>query len=292
MAKTIAKAFDEFYDKLIPTSAQKDTISSRRTKTHDYLQKEFGSDSDMPLLETTLIGSAARNTIIRPIDDIDVLAVFSDENDVYEDKYQYNSQDFLQRIRSALNEYQIQTVGARGQAVRLFYQQKPHVDIAAVFRESDGVYLLPAGDGSWIRTSPSTQKDWLKQRADLIGAAYFRKVTRLLKRWNSEHGNRFKSFHLEVLIATLFTSLDGDSREALALFFENAYGMLGVQDPAGFGGDLSSYMTWDERQSLNSRLSNAASRARNAISAAQNGNHEEAIRLWRIELGDEFPTYG
>jgi len=291
MATTTAKAFDEFHDKLLPTSAQKGTMSTRRAKTHDYLQKEFGSNSDMPLIETKLIGSAARHTIIRPIDDIDVLAVFSDENNIYEDKYQYNSQDFLQRIRNALSDYRIQTVGTRGQAVRLFYQQNPHVDIAAVFHEGNGVYLLPAGDGSWIRTSPSAQKDWLKERSEIIGSVYLRKVTRLLKRWNNVHGHRFKSFHLEVLITTLFSNLDGDSREALALFFENAYGVLTVQDPAGYGGDLSSYMTWDDRQSLNARLSNAAARARNAISAAQDGNHEEAIRLWRIELGDEFPTY-
>lgn len=292
MATTTAKAFDEFHGKLLPTDKQHETIKARRDKTHEYLLSSFGSDSDMPLMETTLIGSAARSTIIRPIDDIDVLAVFSDENNVYENSYASNSQDFLQRIKRALDEFEIKTVGARGQAVRLFYQAAPHVDIAPVFHEGNGIYLLPAGDGSWIRTSPADQAKWFKERCDLLGAAYLRKLIRVLKRWNSVHDYRFKSFHLEVLVANLFISLGGNTRDALAIFFEQAYSNLSVMDPAGLGGDLSSYMSWSDRQSLQSRLSNAATRARNAIAAEEDGNHEESIRLWRIELGSEFPAYG
>jgi len=33
----------------------------------------------------------------------------------------------------------------------------------------------------------------------------------------------------------------------------------------------------------------ALDRAKNAITAEERGDHVEAKRLWRIELGDEFP---
>jgi len=59
------------------------------------------ASSDMPLTSTKVIGSAGRQTIIRPIDDIDVLAVFRNKNNVYR-KYAGDSKQFLYRVRDAL----------------------------------------------------------------------------------------------------------------------------------------------------------------------------------------------
>src|SRR5215469_4341927 len=118
MVSTIPKAFDEFEAKIRPTVNQKATIASRRSVTAKYLSQSFGSGSGMELLSTKVIGSADRDTIIRPIDDIDVLAIFEDAA-FY--NYQNDSRKFLYRVRDALNKYQVKVVGARGQAVRLFY---------------------------------------------------------------------------------------------------------------------------------------------------------------------------
>ena len=79
----------------------------------------------MELLSTKIIGSADRGTLIRPIGDIDVLAVFEDAA-FY--NYRNDSRKFLYRVRDALNEYSVKVVGARGQAVRLFYDQPPNVE--------------------------------------------------------------------------------------------------------------------------------------------------------------------
>lgn len=93
------------------------------------------------------------------------------------------------------------------------------------------------------------------------------------------------------MIANIFTSLSGDTRDALALFFNNAHAYFDVDEPAGLGGNLGEYLPYTSRQKLRDRLQNAATRAQQAIAAETRGDHKEAIRLWGIELGEEFPSY-
>lgn len=292
MATKIHEAFDEFHKKLLPTTNQKDDIKARQKKTREYLIREFNSDSDMPLTDVKLIGSADRGTIIRPIDDVDVLAVFSDENEVFEEKYHSNSFAFMQRIRTALSGFDIKTIGVRGQAVRLIYTRAPHVDIAPVFHFGNEIYVLPTGDGSWMKTSPAKQQIWFDGRYSVLGESRAKKITRVIKRWNSEHSRLLKSFHLEVMVASVFSEpLYGDTRAALNYFFNNAYNYLDVNDPAGFSGNLGEYLPISARYKLRERLANASARAEQAIAAEKAGGHKEAIRLWGIELGEEFPSY-
>src|SRR5260221_1520263 len=158
MASTVTRAFDELEAKLRPTDNQRTTIEARRKVTAGYLSDSFGSSSGMRVLSTKVIGSAGRDTIIRPIDDIDVLAVFEDAA-FY--SYQSDSRKFLYRVRDALSKYQVKVVGARGQAVRLFYDAAPHVDIVPAVKRDSGGFFIPSGEAEplgrhqWITTEPS-----------------------------------------------------------------------------------------------------------------------------------------
>jgi hypothetical protein len=62
------------------------------------------------------------------------------------DNYRNDSRKLLYRVRDALNEYNVKVVGARGQAVRLFYDQPPHVDIVPAVKRDSGGYFIPSGD--------------------------------------------------------------------------------------------------------------------------------------------------
>lgn len=290
MATNTAEAFDEFKAKLQPTPAQQETIESRRDVTHRYLAESFGPASNLPLIRTTLIGSASRGTIIRPLDDIDVLAEFSNAHGAWT-SYRHDSKAFLYRVREALNAYRVEVVGARGQAVRLFYKSAPHVDIAPVFAYQGGGYALPNGSGGWLTTDPDAHKAFIEKRNNELGSR-LKPLVRLLKRWNRVHSGYLKSFHLEVMVASTFTSLGGDSRDACELFFGSAQTRLSVQDPAGHGGDLSAYLTWQRRMNLTSNLESARPRAATANACERAGDHREAIRHWRVIFGDEFPSYG
>lgn len=289
MASTTAQAFAAFEETISPTENQRVEITNKREATERYLRAAFPPSSTLPLSRVILIGSAARGTIIRPVNDIDVMAEFTNKDGVFE-QYRTNSGAFLQRIRTALDaKTSIGKIGARGQAVRLFYQSGAHVDIAPVFKWSTGGFALPRGDGGWMTTDPEAQGLWYSGRRTAVGAN-LTPVAKLVRRWNGVHSHRFESFHLEVMVATMFGSLGSDHRDALKCFFEWAPGRITVADPAGHSGNLDDYLTRDARIAIQSRFSEAFDRAKKAIAAEAQGNHTEAKRLWRVELGDEFPS--
>lgn len=288
MAKTVVEAFNTFASVVRPTDAQQEAITSRRQTAHNYLNGAF-ANSNMPLVSSKLIGSAARSTVIRPLDDVDVLAVFRHAN-VW-DTYRTDSRRFLYRVRDALNNYRVEVVGARGQAVRLFYKQNPNVDIAPVFARKGGGYLLPNGGGGWIATNPDVHATFIADRNAQLDQNLLR-IIRFVKRWNNVHSRRLKSFHLEIITQATFSSLGLNSREALRLFFEQAAHHLTIDDPAGLGGDLSSYLTTNARQAIVDNLKSATQHAVTALEREASGDHAGAIQQWRIVLGDEFPTFG
>jgi len=286
---TTAQAFTAFLEKISPTDTQRTEITNKRQSAEKYLREAFPQSSTLPLKRVILIGSAARGTIIRPINDIDVMAEFTNKDNVFE-QYRKDSGAILQRIRTGLNaKTSIGKIGARGQAVRLFYQSGAHVDIAPVFKWSDGGFVLPRGDGGWMGTDPEAQDHWYSERRTSVGAS-LTPVAKLARRWNGVHGHRFDSFHLEVMVASLFERLGSNHRNALKVFFDAAPGWVAVSDPAGHSGSLDSYLTKADRSAINSRFAEALSRAKKAIAAEELGDHTEAKRLWRIELGDEFPA--
>lgn len=289
MTLTTTQAFSQFLSDITATDYQKTSIIDARKKTvDDRLLDKFPSTSDMPYSRGVLMGSASKKTIIRPLDDVDVLAVFSNTNKAW-DKYWNDSYGFIYRIRDAYNGVSIQQVGTRGQAVRVFYETGGHVDVAPVFSRGDGVYHLPNGTGGWLLTAPTIANDWFAERNRTL-SYHLAPLVRLLKAWNRAHSKRMRSFHLETVAATVFGSLGSNYRDALQKFFEWAPNYLYVNDPGGQGGDLSSYLTLTGRQSLLDALNSAADRARKANEAEARGDHTEAKRLWRIILGTSFPN--
>lgn len=291
MASTVSQAFVELAGKLKPTDAQESTIASRRDSVASFLATAYPSTSTMPLLETKVIGSAQRKTLIRPVDDIDVLAVF-DDSQVWA-SYKYDSKQLLYRVREALSSYRVETVGSRGQAVRLFYSSGPHVDITPAFRvfnffgQADGYYIL-RGDGGWQQTNPYLHHDFMVQRNQELGG-YLKPLVRLLKRWNRVHSGRLRSFHLELITQASVSTLSASMREATKVFFEYAGYHLHVTDPAGYSGDLAAALSYNQEQAILQSFSYGRDHAQRALDAEALGNTAEALRQWRIVFGDEFP---
>lgn len=291
MATTAAKAFDDFYSAIAPTSVQRLAVKARASRGTEYLEKFFDSDHDMPVQRVRMTGSAARETDIQPIHDVDVMAEFRNKDGIFE-KYRHDSQAFINRIRNTLEaKTQIARIGTRGQAVRLFYNDGLSVDIAPVFAWSGGGFALPSGTGGWITTDPFAQANWADDRQKALDGRYKRRV-RFLKRWNDEHSARLGSYHLEVMVGNVFTSMGSDSRVGLARFFDWAPAYLHVEDPAGHSGDLGGDLTMTQQNAVLLSFDSSRQRAQKAIEAEAAGDHEEAIRQWRILLGGEFPTYG
>jgi hypothetical protein len=271
-----------------PTDAQREEITNKRNSSERYLAAAFPGSSTMPLKRVILIGSAGRGTIVRPLQDIDVMAEFTNKDNIFEN-YRRDSGAFLQRIVRGLNaKTSLVTIGARGQAVRLFYQSGAYVDIAPVFKWSSGGFALPSGDGGWITTDPQAQAKWFSERREKLGS-HLTYVVKLARRWNNVHSHRLRSYHLEVVVCHSFSAVGGNWRKDMKIFFDYAPSNIGVSDPAGHFGRLDDYLTRDALSAIKSRFSEASERAGKALAAEDRGDHAEAKRLWRIELGDEFP---
>jgi SMODS domain-containing protein len=286
---TVSQAFVQFLNGITITDYQKTSIvEGRRDRVIENLTAAFPSSSDLPFSAGMLMGSAAKGTIIRPIDDIDVLAVFSNEKKAWQNTYQNDSQAFLYRVRRAYDGLETAQVGARGQAVRIFFQSGGHVDVAPVFKRSNGDYHLPAGNGGWIITSPFVANDWFKAKNAELGYNVA-PLVRLLKKWNESHSKRLKSFHLETMAASAFSSLNSNRQNGLQVFFNWAGQHLDVSDPGRQSGLLSGYLSQSVRDEVKRSFAAANDRATKAINEEIAGNHDEAKRLWKIILGDSFP---
>jgi hypothetical protein len=289
MPLTTAQALDSFHVTISPTEAQRADITNKRQATETYFRTAFPSTSTMPLKRVTLIGSAARGTIIRPVNDLDVMAEFINKDRVFE-QFRNDSGAFRARIRSALNaNTSISKIGARGQAVRLFYVNGAHVDIASVLPWSTGGFGSPRGDRGRMTTDPEAQGSWFTRRRSTVGTN-LTPVCQLVRRWNNVHSHRFDPFHLEVMAASMFSSDGSNHRAVLKSFFVWGYRWINVNDPAGHSGNIGDYLTRAELSAINSRFTEALDRAQRAIAAEGRGDHIEVKRPWRIELGDEFPS--
>lgn len=289
MTQTTSQAMATFLDDITVTDYQKTSIiQGRKDRVVENLTAAFPATSDLPFSRAILMGSAAKGTIIRPLDDIDVLAIFSNEQGAW-NKYRFDSQSFLYRIRRAYDGIESAQVGARGQAVRIFFKGSGHVDVAPVFWHGGDVYGLPKGDGGWINTAPTVANSWFAGRNAELGYNVA-PLVRLLKKWNNAHSKRIKSFHLETMAANAFTSLNGNRQDALAKFFQWAPTNLDVSDPGAQSGLLSTGLSWGDRMEIQNSFKSAAERATKALDAEARGDHAESKRLWGIILGSTFPT--
>lgn len=291
MATSVADAFTQFQERIALTSPQQSSAMARQKRSKEFLEKHFPASYELPLRSAVPMGSTERGTAIRPLDDIDLLAVFDNKDGVFE-RYRNDSQAFLYRIKNRIDaKTTVQQVGARGQAVRLFYNDGLHVDIAPVFRWASGGYCLPAGDGGWILTDPLKQADWVEGRETALSGQFKRRV-RILRRWNAVHSRRLGSWHLEVIVGRTFNTMSSNHRVGLMRFFEWAPRFLHVQDPDDLGGDLGAGLTMTQEIGIGQSLSSSHTRSVAAVDAEARGDHKEAIRLWRIILGEDFPAFG
>lgn len=289
MSLTTSQAMKQFLNDVTTSDYQKTSIiEARKSRVVENLTAAFPKTSSLPFSHAILMGSAAKSTIVRPMDDIDVLAVFSNENDAW-NTYRWDSKSFIYRVRRAYDGLEAAQVGTRGQAVRVLFESGGHVDIAPVFSHGNDVYGLPDGAGGWINTAPTVANSWFAaQNADL--GYHLAPLVRLLKKWNSAHSKHFRSYHLETIAATSFNTLGSSRQSGLASFFKWAPNHIDVSDPGGQSGSLSNYLTWGSRQDALQALRMASERSSKACDAEAVGDHTEAKRLWRIVLGDGFPT--
>lgn len=287
MAYTVAVSFDQFFDKINLSGDHRATATARKDALIVLLKKHF------TVLEGFATGSIPRFTAVTEHADLDVMVALHYGNHI-EGK---TPAQVLQKVRDALSDYRT-NVRKNGQAVTLYYDSWPNVDVVPVSRTTgnNGAvlhYNVPdMNNGVWLQSMPHAHGDVLAERNNNCGAN-FKKIIKMIKWWNHQHSSLMQSYHIEVLALNAFGSTLADFSWDVFQYFDKAHAATG--SPLFYNGELvDGYLNGANRLEVQKRLATARDRARDAWHATYgtNNSHDKAIGIWRQIFGDKFPSYG
>jgi hypothetical protein len=116
----------------------------------------------------------------------------------------------------------------------------------------------------------------------------------MIKAWNKNIGQHFRSFHLEVLALHILNNVTiSDFPSAMRYFFDKGREKIKFQtpDPAGYTGDVGSYIASTAQiQEAVTKFQTAFDRAVKAEEHVKVGYTATALEFWREIFGDYFPT--
>ncbi|AIC30006.1 nucleotidyltransferase domain-containing protein (plasmid) [Rhizobium etli bv. mimosae str. IE4771] len=286
MIKTIRDAFWQFKANLEITSLQETTTSTRQQSVRSAVENDFA------VLDSFLTGSYRRNTMIAPLSaaDIDVFIVL-------DPKYYAasNQLSLLSAVMRALKREYPKTpkIKPDGQAVTITFADFK-VDVVPGFYRTDGGFLIPDGNLSrWIATDPKKHVE-LWSASNKVHSGSLVPLIKMLKCWNRNNGDLFRSFHLEVLVRNVLTGVTiSDYPSGARWVFDKMRAQVWtkVADPAGYSDDVAAYLQKAHADKMIAALDKAFHRAAVAETNAQQGFVKAAIDGWRGIFGDYFPPY-
>lgn len=294
MAVTVSSAFEKFRANLEPTGLQKEIISARQNAVRDVVA------SDLGVLDHFLTGSYARSTLIAPLANADVDIFFVLESRYYQyynDGQNGGQAGLLDLVKRTLKKTYTRTpdISRNGQAVTIRFEDF-QVDVVPAFHRQGGGYFIADAIGQkWIPTDP-------KKHVEIFTAANkwhngnLVPLIKMIKRWNTYSGQHFRSFHLEVLALQILTNITiSDFPSGIRYFFWKAIELIPKKnlDPAGYGGDIGSYLNTREKiDDAVGKMTLAFQRAAKAEELSGQIYATDAINQWRTIFGDYFPAYG
>lgn len=271
-------------------------------------------------------GSFSRRTKVRPIDDIDIMIGLNGHLLYwYENIYDYkncsihlkpdvqtsglwkdclnedkslNSTKLLNKFKNALiniSHYESANIHRRQQAITLkLSSYEWNFDLVPCFHTTSGVYLIPNGNGGWMKTNPEKDQE-LVTSINQEHNGKFLELVRLVKYWNSKafdrKANIESSYLLEVMLANYYSSreyvydIEFEFEKSLKYLRKNISNT--VDDPKDIEGDLNN-LSKEEKKNLVLRIDNDLKNIEDAkkVSVAQ------SFEYWKKVLGNEFPNYG
>lgn len=280
-------AFDQFYANVNLGGDYRETANKRRDRIVSILEKHFD------IRDAFATGSIPRFTAVKTYADLDVLVALHYSKHIKDRA----PKDVLQAVRDALAEYRT-NVRKNGQAVTLYYETWPNVDIvpAAQLTDTAGAvtgYSIPdMNTGTWITSRPKAHSQNIQDRARACGG-HFRRVITMAKWWNRTHSAYLQSYHVEAMAVQIFTGPMNDISWDVFQFFDSAATKARVS--LNYEGSyVDGYLSPVTRAEAVARLEKARDIAGEAwyYTYGTNSDHQAAIGRWRVLFGDEFPTYG
>jgi hypothetical protein len=329
MAQTVDSAFTEFNCDIV-NLLKTDTDKARSSR--DWLISQLNgfpnTVDDFPLNypeKNIKYGSFARNTKIRPLDDIDLMYCFHGSNAYYQQSFSDLSTYYIKTENASTdlkalsdNNYYLSSIKMVNMIVKSlagvsnYYAAEIkrnqeaatlnlssytwNFDIVPCFYTVSGFYLIPDGMGNWKATNPTIDQT----NTTTLNTQHNGKILQLirtLKYWNANFTSpKIGSYLFEVLIlnfvkskSTMESYIDFNVRNFFDYLQTSIY--YDVNDPKGIQGNINN-LTFDQRTRISNKAKSCLEICDTAIDyETKKSNQEKAIEHWRKIFGENFPTY-
>jgi hypothetical protein len=217
---TLLQSIQKMIDNISVTDRQEETID----KSTNYLDSHLTKDeNDLNIHNTFVNGSYERETIIRPLDDVDIFAVLNEEE--WSDEYGNlpKPQAVLTKIKNKLNSishYKGKVTQDRPCVTVTL--SKINFDVLPSFKREYG-YLIPNYDlETWTNSSPEELTNNLND-SNRNNGYRIKDLVKAIKYWNKENKKLLPSFHIEETVITYFNVYNFTNfEEGIRLWFDNA----------------------------------------------------------------------
>jgi hypothetical protein len=221
----VTQALNELAQQLTVTDRQEAGIRSSVTELEQWLKS---SQSPIPVTSLIIIGSYERNTLIPPLDDIDLLAVMHPTVRTQNN----NPQSVMDKLRQYINTHHNYKSKVHNDKPCVTIElQKKRFEIIPCFKLADGVYEIPhANLRNWVRSDVVSLKKRVQEINRYQGGTFI-PLIRLLKCWNRHQQYPVPSFLIEETAITLFHQRKIlNYEEAICRWFAHAHNYL-KKDP-------------------------------------------------------------
>lgn len=274
---TLLQKIKEMIDNISVTDKQEDTINTATNNLSNHLTKD---ENDLNIESTFVNGSYERDTMIRPLDDVDIFAVLN--RDEWTDEYGNlpKPQAVLTKIKNKLNsisDYKDKVTQDRPCVTVTL--KAINFDVLPSFEESYGGYLIPSYDlESWTYSYP---EQLTKNLNDAHGKNDYKlkDVIKAVKYWNRENNKLIPSFQIEETMISYFNiNKITNYEEAIRLWFNNAEYYL----------EKSKFKTSNQYDDAIKKIKSVLDKLNKAKDHIDNNENDEAIQIWKDVFGKEF----
>lgn len=277
LMSTLLQSISDLIENISVTDRQEANIEASFQNLKTCLTKE---ESGLSVKEVFLNGSYERDTIIRPLDDVDLFAVI-DESEYCVNGVDPKPQTVLTNFKNYLNglaDYKDKVKQDRP-CVTVVLSDK-NFDVLPSLRKSGALYIPNEALDGWIFTDPKTHTSSLyevhKRRSNRV-----KNVVKAIKYWKRENKQNIPSFHVEEVAINVFNLYDFTNyEEGIRLWFNHAEGFL----------NSGKFKSYDEYDKVKSKIRSAKDKLNEAKKLNDEKKVAEAKKIWKDIFGKEFPV--
>lgn len=275
---TLLQSITQLIDNISVTDRQEESIQSSLSNLDGHLKNE---DNDLYVKRTFTNGSYERDTMIRPLDDVDTFAVM--DEDEWKDDYGNlpSPQSVLTKIKNYLNgldDYKDKVKQDRP-CVTIKLSDK-NFDVLPSFEQFGGGYLIPNYDlKSWTFSYPeqlTTDLDNIHRQRNYK----VKPTTKVVKYWNREIGKLIPSYHVEETAISIFQlNSFSNYEESVRIWFNNAQYYL----------QSNKFKSNDDYDTAIKKIKKIKEKLNDAKAKYDKGEEQQAKEIWKEIFGKEFP---